>query len=268
VDELNGEKIDIVRWNESVEVLIMASLKPAEISSIDLDPENRRARVIVPEDQLSLAIGKRGQNVRLAGKLCDWELDIVSEAEAAVLPTVEGLQVDLSEVPGIGEHTAKALMAAGLLTLRDIFDAGEKGLTAIEGIGPAKANEVLTYASELYEQLASEAMARARAGAKQESPPTPREILESMLPDSTGEADEQEPEADEQEPDAASAETDLDEAETGDEPGEDGSAGGDGPADEVEEEPTPGEEPTEDETEDTPRQPETEETSDDEESTA
>ncbi|KPJ53183.1 MAG: hypothetical protein AMS16_05575, partial [Planctomycetes bacterium DG_58] len=82
VDELNGEKIDIVRWNESPEVLIMAALKPAEISSIDLDPENMRARVIVPEDQLSLAIGKKGQNVRLASKLSSWELDIVSEAEA------------------------------------------------------------------------------------------------------------------------------------------------------------------------------------------
>ena len=256
VDELNGEKIDIVRWNESVEVLIMASLKPAEISSIDLDPENRRARVIVPEDQLSLAIGKRGQNVRLAGKLCDWELDIVSEAEAAVLPTVEGLEVDLSEVPGIGEHAAQALIEGGMRTLRDIFDAGEEGLTAVEGIGPAKAKEVLRYALELYEQLASEAMSRARAGAKEASPPTPREILESMLPDSV----EEPPEPEEG---ASVAEEDVDEEPAGDEPGEEGSAGDDEPMEEADE--AAGEESAEDEPEDESGPSETEETSNDEE---
>jgi N utilization substance protein A len=187
VDELNGEKIDIVRWNNSAEVFIMAALKPAEISSIELDTENRRARVIVPEDQLSLAIGKKGQNVRLASKLSGWNLDIVSEAEAAVLPTVEAVQVDYSEIPGIGPQVAQALTDAGILTLREIFDAGERGLTAVEGVGPAKAGEVVKYAGELYEQLASEAMARARAGAREATPPTPRQILESMLPDAEGE---------------------------------------------------------------------------------
>jgi len=76
VDELFGEKIDIVRWNESIEVLIMNALKPAEISTIDLDFEDRRATIYVKDDQQSLAIGKRGQNVRLASKLSEWELDI------------------------------------------------------------------------------------------------------------------------------------------------------------------------------------------------
>jgi N utilization substance protein A len=172
----------------------MAALKPAEIASIELDTENRRARVIVPEDQLSLAIGKKGQNVRLASKLSGWNLDIVSEAEAAVLPTVEAVQVDYSEIPGIGPLVNQALTDAGILTLRDIFDAGEQGLTAIEGIGQAKAAEVLKYAGELYEQLASEAMSRARAGAREATPPTPRQILESMMPDAEGEA-KAEPEA-------------------------------------------------------------------------
>ena len=213
VDELNGEKIDIVRWNESPEVLIMAALKPAEISSIDLDPENMRARVIVPEDQLSLAIGKKGQNVRLASKLSSWELDIVSEAEAAVLPTVESVEVDFSDVPGIGATAAQALLDAGVRTLRDIFDAGEEGLRAVERIGRAKAGEILNYASELYEQLASEAMARAREGAKQETPPTPREILEGMLPESRDESAE--PESASEEPQAA--EGDLTEEPQGEE---------------------------------------------------
>jgi len=234
VDELNGEKIDIVRWNESTEVLIMAALKPAEVSSIDMDPENRRARVIVPEDQLSLAIGKRGQNVRLASKLAMWELDIVSEAEAAVLPTVEGLEVDFSSVPGIGESAAQALIDVGVLTLRDIFDAGEEGLTEVEGIGPAKAAEIVAYAGELYEQFASEAMARAREGAREATPPTPRQILESMLPgdeeaqqeteaDKTAEdkaADEEAPE-EEEETEAETDETAEDESDDEEAPEED-----------------------------------------------
>jgi N utilization substance protein A len=81
VDELFGEKIDIVRWNESIEVLIMNALKPAEISSMDLDFETKKAKVYVKPEQQSLAIGKRGQNVRLASRLCGWDLDIVTISE-------------------------------------------------------------------------------------------------------------------------------------------------------------------------------------------
>lgn len=91
VDELFGEKIDIVRWNESIEVLIMNALKPAEISSMDLDFENKHAKVYVMPDQQSIAIGKRGQNVRLASKLTGWNIDIVmvSEEELEKLRTEE-----------------------------------------------------------------------------------------------------------------------------------------------------------------------------------
>ena len=83
VDELNGEKIDIVRWSDQIDVLIANTLKPAEIASIELDEEALRALVIVPDDQLSLAIGKRGQNVRLASKLTGWEIDMKSDKKPA-----------------------------------------------------------------------------------------------------------------------------------------------------------------------------------------
>ena len=91
VDELFGEKIDIVRWNDSIEVLIMNALKPAEISSMDLDFETKKAKVYVKPDQQSLAIGKRGQNVRLASRLSGWDLDIVtvSDEELEKLRTEE-----------------------------------------------------------------------------------------------------------------------------------------------------------------------------------
>jgi len=89
VDELNGEKIDIVRWCEQVDTLIVNTLKPAEITSVALDEEKRHAIVVVPEDQLSLAIGKRGQNVRLAAKLTGWDIDITSAAKLELAAEAE-----------------------------------------------------------------------------------------------------------------------------------------------------------------------------------
>lgn len=82
IDELGGEKIDIIRWSDSPEVLIVNALKPAQINSITLYEEKKKALVVVDDDQLSLAIGKKGANVRLASKLSGWDIDIMSEAEA------------------------------------------------------------------------------------------------------------------------------------------------------------------------------------------
>jgi N utilization substance protein A len=106
VDELFGEKIDIVRWNESIEVLIMNALKPAEISTMDLDYSLKRAVVYVKPDQQSLAIGKRGQNVRLASKLSKWDLDIVTVSDA----DIEKLR---KEAPGVGAAPAVGAEARG-----------------------------------------------------------------------------------------------------------------------------------------------------------
>jgi len=92
IDELGGEKIDIIRWNEDEETLIVNALKPAVISSIALDAENHSALVIVEEDQLSLAIGKRGQNVRLASKLCGWDINIVTYKEIEEARALEEAQ--------------------------------------------------------------------------------------------------------------------------------------------------------------------------------
>ena len=121
VDELFGEKIDIVRWNESIEVLIMNALKPAEISSMDLDFEARKALIYVKPDQQSLAIGKRGQNVRLASKLAKWDLDIVTVSDADIeklrkggmpeegIPlSAEGVFPERASVPGTAEASSNA----------------------------------------------------------------------------------------------------------------------------------------------------------------
>jgi N utilization substance protein A len=81
IDELNGERIDIIRWNDDPEQLIVNALKPAEISHIELDHDNHKALVLVDEDQLSLGIGRKGQNVRLASKLTHWDIDIMTRAQ-------------------------------------------------------------------------------------------------------------------------------------------------------------------------------------------
>ncbi|HHI69283.1 MAG TPA: hypothetical protein ENJ97_08185, partial [Planctomycetes bacterium] len=81
IDELNGEKIDVIPWDDDPETLIVNALKPATVSSITLDRDNRKALVIVDEDQLSLAIGRRGQNVRLASRLARWEIDIMTREQ-------------------------------------------------------------------------------------------------------------------------------------------------------------------------------------------
>jgi N utilization substance protein A len=151
---------------------------------------------------LSLAIGKKGQNVRLASRLAGWEIDIVSEAEAAVLSTVESVEIDFHDVEGIEPGTVEALEGIGVRTLRDIFNLGEEGLAEIEGIDAAAATAIHGYASDVYGRLAEEAMARARAGVGQEKPPTPREILESMIPDIEGEAAPEEASAATPTPDA------------------------------------------------------------------
>ena len=81
INELNGEKIDVIEWNEDPSIYIAASLLPAQILAVDIKPEEKFAQVIVPDDQLSLAIGKSGQNARLAARLTDWKIDIKSETQ-------------------------------------------------------------------------------------------------------------------------------------------------------------------------------------------
>ena len=126
VDELNGEKIDIVRWNESSQILIQNALKPAEVAEISLCFELGRATVVVREDQLSLAIGKRGQNVRLAARLTGWDVDILTPEEFA-----KGLEImaeTLGAIEGIDEEKVDRLGALGMVS---VFDVEEVGLEVI-----------------------------------------------------------------------------------------------------------------------------------------
>ncbi|HYC99666.1 MAG TPA: transcription termination factor NusA [Phycisphaerales bacterium] len=137
VDELNGEKIDIVRWNESSQILIGNALKPAEVNEISLCLELGRATVVVRDDQLSLAIGKRGQNVRLAARLTGWDVDILTPDEFS--KGLETMGATLTTVPGITEEMADRLAALGMVSVFDIEEVGPDVLVNELGIDQATA---------------------------------------------------------------------------------------------------------------------------------
>jgi transcription termination/antitermination protein NusA len=166
VEELNGEKIDIVRWNDSQDLFIRNALSPAEISAVELDRETQRARVIVPEDQLSLAIGKKGQNVRLTAKLTHWHIDIMTEEQARKIREAE--RAEIYKIPMLPQGVAEKFLLAGLTTLKSIIYKGADFLQTMHNLSPEDAQAVIEYATKREEEVASErAAAQAAAqGAK------------------------------------------------------------------------------------------------------
>ncbi len=138
VNELKGEKIDIVRWHPDEIVYITNALSPAELKRIDLNKDKHNALVVVAKDQLSLAIGKKGQNVRLASMLTGWEIDVRSKEELA-----EEREIKLEEIPGVGKKTAQNLKDAGYKSIKDLtaVDAGK--LAKVNGIGAKTAQKIV-----------------------------------------------------------------------------------------------------------------------------
>lgn len=122
VDELGGEKIDIVRWNDSSQVLVSNALMPAKVSEIALCFELGRATVVVDEDQLSLAIGKHGQNVRLAARLTGWDVDILTPDEYN--QGIERLTSSVKSVEQADDNVVDKLIALGVISVADLDDVG------------------------------------------------------------------------------------------------------------------------------------------------
>lgn len=150
IDALGGEKIDIIEWDENVERFVAAALSPANVISVELNEETKHARVMVPDDQLSLAIGKHGQNVRLAVKLTGWNLDVESEESAAIKKAEKEAKEAASEAKAEAkdEYDAKADDKKSEEKTDDATPAASTkadDLTKIEGIGP-KIAETLTAA--------------------------------------------------------------------------------------------------------------------------
>jgi N utilization substance protein A len=161
VDELGGEKIDIVRWNESSQILITNALKPAEIVETSLNFELNRATVVVNDDQLSLAIGKRGQNVRLAARLTGWDIDILTPKEYN--KGLEDLEKSLKGIEGVNEQMLDRMVALGIINLLDIEEVGTEPLVKELEIPQELADKIAGVAVEEAKRIAGEDAARRKA---------------------------------------------------------------------------------------------------------
>jgi len=136
VQELRGEKIDIVPWDEDPARFVCAALAPAEVARVIIDEANHAMELIVPDDQLSLAIGRRGQNVRLAAQLTGWKLDINSETRVREMR--EFATRSLGALPGVTEMLVETLYAHGFRQARDVAEASPEVLAQIPGLDPAR----------------------------------------------------------------------------------------------------------------------------------
>jgi N utilization substance protein A len=154
VDELGGEKIDIVRWSDSSQALISNALMPAKVSEIALCFEIGRATVVVSDDQLSLAIGKHGQNVRLAARLTGWDIDILTPDEYNA--GIERLTGAIKDIPGINDNVIDKLIALGAISVLDVEEVGYEPLVSELGISAEVAQKIVAAASDAAKVQASE----------------------------------------------------------------------------------------------------------------
>jgi len=162
VNELQGEKIDIIQWSPDVATFVVNALAPAEVSKVVLDEEAERIEVVVPDEQLSLAIGRRGQNVRLASQLTGWDIDIMTEAEeserrqkefnARTAQFVEALDVD--------ETLAQLLASEGFATVEEVAYVDAHEISSIDGLDEQTAEELQNRAREYLDRISAELEAK------------------------------------------------------------------------------------------------------------
>ncbi len=164
VNELQGEKIDIIPWSEDAPTFLVNALQPAEVTKVVLDEDANRVEVVVPDDQLSLAIGRRGQNVRLASQLTGFDIDIMTEAEES-----ERRQVEFAErtklfmdTLNVDEMVAQLLVSEGFATLEEVAYVELDELLAIDGFDEETAEELQARAREHIEEQNAKALEKAR----------------------------------------------------------------------------------------------------------
>ena len=148
VRELNNEKIDIINYSNDPIIYISRALSPAKPVSVKVDRENKTAIAVVPDDQISLVIGKNGQNIRLASELTGYEIETVKETE--VTGKAKGT-VDLTLVEGLTESTINKLIREGFETAEEVLDAGENKLKDIAGIGAKTAKKIMEVLNTYFE---------------------------------------------------------------------------------------------------------------------
>ena len=210
VKELHGERIDIVRWHDDMRQYVKAAVNPAEISQMIVDRESHTITLVVQQDQLSLLIGKKGRNIRLASKLVGWEL--VAES------TEVEWEIPISELPGIGEKTLKTLEGAGYDTVEKILQAGPKGLVELDGVGQKTAEKIIAIceaaAAQVKAQVAEEA---ATEEAEAKGKKVPEESAEEAPDEGVREEQAAEPEKEEEPSESAEEAQEPSEEESGEE---------------------------------------------------
>jgi N utilization substance protein A len=149
VHELKGEKIDIIPWHSDPAKFICNALSPAEISRVVIDEANRSMEVVVPDEYLSVAIGRRGQNVRLASKLTGWNIDVKSETDYS--EAMRAGYDSLMGLPGVGVSTADALYEQGFYSIEELANASVEELIQVKGVSEKKAQILLESAREAVE---------------------------------------------------------------------------------------------------------------------
>lgn len=154
VKELSGERVDIVPWNEDPQQFVTKALSPARVQSMRMDRDRQEMAVVVDDDQLSLAIGREGQNVRLAVRLTGWRIDLLSSSEMGHRERLDkDLRIALDDVEGLSEAHVALLMGAGLHTLKDFNAASAETLAAIEGLSKEDIDSLLQVAAQREEEI-------------------------------------------------------------------------------------------------------------------
>ena len=185
VRELGGEKIDIVPWSQDPVVFVTRSLSPAKVLEAQIVDHEQKVLVSVADDQLSLAIGKGGQNARLAAKLTGWKIDLISKSERDRQKEMEKRsRIDIEELEGAGPKLREKLIREGIETVQDLLKASMEEILAIQGIGEKTAEKLIEEAKALQErrgkELAAEA-AKAQAKAQAEQEPRLTDSVEPLL---------------------------------------------------------------------------------------
>jgi len=148
VRELGGERIDIVPWSQDASVFVSRALSPAKVMDVKVHEEDKRMVVVVADDQLSLAIGKGGQNARLAARLTGWKIDLISKSDQKKREEIErSTRIEVEKL-GLGEATTEKLISAGIETLQELLAAPLDRLVEIPGIGEKTAEKILATANE------------------------------------------------------------------------------------------------------------------------
>lgn len=155
VQELRGEKIDIVAFDRDPAKFVCNAIAPAEVSKVIIDEETDSIELIVPDDQLSLAIGKKGQNVRLAAKLTGWRIDIYSESKVKMI--AETMKKQFQKIEGISEQMAEALCSNGISSFEEFIESDPSDISSIIGLPAEKVPELKEKAREIAPQVKEEA---------------------------------------------------------------------------------------------------------------